>query len=148
MFIRNAWYVAAWADEIGETPLARRICNEPVVLFRDRQNRVAALLDMCCHRGAPLHMGKVVEEGLQCGYHGLIFDRSGTCVSVPGQEHILERTRVRSFPVVEQDAFVWIWMGDPAKADPYLRSCPGRTTTTRRTGRTSTRCIPSRPPPC
>ena len=117
MFIRNAWYVAAWADEIGEAPLARRICNEPVVLFRDRQNRVAALLDMCCHRGAPLHMGQVVEEGIQCGYHGLIFDRSGTCVSVPGQEHILERTRVRSFPVVEQDAFVWIWMGDPAKAD-------------------------------
>src|ERR1700720_3956488 len=34
MFIRNAWYVAAWADEIAETPLARRICNEPVVLFR------------------------------------------------------------------------------------------------------------------
>jgi phenylpropionate dioxygenase-like ring-hydroxylating dioxygenase large terminal subunit len=118
MFIRNAWYVAAWADEIAETPLARRICNEPVVLFRDQQNHIAALLDMCCHRGAPLHMGTVVEEGLQCGYHGLIFDRSGTCVRVPGQTHILERTRVRSFPVVEQDAFVWIWMGDPAKADP------------------------------
>jgi phenylpropionate dioxygenase-like ring-hydroxylating dioxygenase large terminal subunit len=62
MFIRNAWYVAAWADEIGEAPLARRICNEPVVLFRDRQNRTPALLDMCCHRGAPLHMGEVVEE--------------------------------------------------------------------------------------
>ena len=117
MFIRNAWYVAAWADEIGETPLARRICNEPVVLFRDRENCVAALLDMCCHRGAPLHMGQVVDQGLQCGYHGLIFDRSGTCVHVPGQEHIPERTRIRSFPVVEQDAFIWIWMGDPAKAD-------------------------------
>src|SRR4051794_26083215 len=117
MFIRNAWYVAAWADEIGEVPLARRICNESIVLFRDRQNRVAALLDMCCHRGAPLHMGQVVEEGIQCGYHGLVFDRAGTCVRVPGQELILERTRVRSFPVVEQDAFVWIWMGDPAKAD-------------------------------
>ena len=117
MFIRNAWYVAAWADEIGETPLARRICNEPVVLFRDQQNRVAALHDMCCHRGAPLHMGMVVEQGLRCGYHGLVFDTSGACVRVPGQDLILERTRVRSFPVVEQDAFVWIWMGDPARAD-------------------------------
>jgi phenylpropionate dioxygenase-like ring-hydroxylating dioxygenase large terminal subunit len=46
MFIRNAWYIAAWADEIGETPLARRICNEPVVLYRDQQNCVAALHDM------------------------------------------------------------------------------------------------------
>ena len=118
MFVRNAWYVAAWADEIGEAPLARRILNEPVVLYRDRQGRAAALLDMCCHRGAPLHLGKVVEQGLECGYHGLIFDRSGACVRVPGQDHILERSRVRSFPVVEQDAFLWIWMGDPAQADP------------------------------
>jgi phenylpropionate dioxygenase-like ring-hydroxylating dioxygenase large terminal subunit len=54
MFIRNAWYVAAWADEISQTPLARRICNEPIVLYRDHQNRAAALIDMCCHRGAPL----------------------------------------------------------------------------------------------
>ena len=37
--------------------------------------------------------------------------------------------------------FVWIWMGDPAKAD-RRRSCRGRTTTTRRTGRTSTTMYP------
>jgi vanillate O-demethylase monooxygenase subunit len=118
MFIRNAWYVAAWADEIGEAPLARRICNQPVVLFRDREGDAAALLDMCCHRGAPLHMGKIVAQGLQCGYHGLVFDRSGVCVEVPGQDRIAERTQVRAFPVVEQDALVWIWMGEAAKADP------------------------------
>ena len=118
MFIRNAWYVAAWADEVSETPLARRICNEPVVLFRDKQNRAAALLDMCCHRGAPLSIGKVTEQGIECGYHGLTFDGSGACVRIPGQDRIPERARVRSFPMVEQDAFLWIWMGDPAKADP------------------------------
>jgi phenylpropionate dioxygenase-like ring-hydroxylating dioxygenase large terminal subunit len=116
--IRNAWYVAAWADEIGDKPFARRICNEPIVLFRDAAGTPAALLDMCCHRGAPLHMGKVVEQGIECGYHGLTFDRSGACVRIPGQDRIPERARVRSFPVIEQDAFLWIWMGDPAKADP------------------------------
>ena len=67
MLLRDAWYIAAWADEIGGQPLARRICNEPVVLFRDGTGRAAALADRCCHRGAPLHMGAVVEEGLQCG---------------------------------------------------------------------------------
>ena len=148
MFIRNAWYVAAWADEIGETPLARRICNEPVVLFRDRQNRVAALLDMCCHRGAPLHMGKVVEEGLQCGYHGLIFDRSGACVRVPGQDahpgtHPRAQLSRGGAGCVRVDLD-----GRSGQGRCIRRSCPGRTTTTRRTGRTSTRCIPSRPPPC
>ena len=44
MFIRNAWYVAAWADEIAGTPMARRICNEPVVLYRDAEGHAAALL--------------------------------------------------------------------------------------------------------
>jgi phenylpropionate dioxygenase-like ring-hydroxylating dioxygenase large terminal subunit len=117
MLIRNAWYVAAWADEIGQAPLARRICNQPVVLFRDSKGHVAALRDMCCHRGAPLHMGKVVELGLECGYHGLTFDRTGCCVRIPGQDRIPDRARVPSYPVVERDAFLWIWMGDPAMAD-------------------------------
>jgi len=118
MFIRNAWYVAAWADELADKPLARRLLNEPVVLFRDAAGNAAALADMCCHRGAPLHMGRVVGQGLECGYHGLTFDASGRCVRIPGQDNIPDRARVRSYPVVEQDAFVWIWMGDPAKADP------------------------------
>ena len=120
MLIRNAWYVAAWADEVADRPLARRICNEPVVLFRDREGHAHALIDMCCHRGAPLSLGAVTERGLQCGYHGLTFDGAGACVAIPGQSHIPERARVRAFPLVERDAMLWIWPGDPARADPTL----------------------------
>ena len=58
MFIKNAWYVAAWADEVTDKPLARRILDQPVVLFRDAPDARAALADMCCHRGAPLSCGK------------------------------------------------------------------------------------------
>src|SRR5947208_1649529 len=57
MLLHNAWYIAAWADELGTQPVARRICNEPIVLFRDNQHRAAALTDRCCHRAAPLHLG-------------------------------------------------------------------------------------------
>jgi phenylpropionate dioxygenase-like ring-hydroxylating dioxygenase large terminal subunit len=117
MFIRDAWYTAAWIDEIGRQPLARRICDEPIVFFRDRQDRIAALEDRCCHRSAPLHFGQVVEQGLQCGYHGLVFDHTGRCVSIPAQDQIPERAKVRSYPVVQKDQLLWIWMGDPAKAD-------------------------------
>ncbi len=117
MLLRNAWYIAAWADEVGGEPLARRICDQPVVLFRDRTGRVAALTDRCCHRAAPLYRGSVVEQGLQCGYHGLIFDGSGRCVHIPGQARIPADAAVRSYPVVEKDQLVWLWAGDPAKAD-------------------------------
>jgi phenylpropionate dioxygenase-like ring-hydroxylating dioxygenase large terminal subunit len=118
MFVRNAWYVAAWADDIAAAPVARRILDEPVVLYRDADGHPAALVDMCCHRGAPLSRGKIVESGLECGYHGMIYGSDGACVHIPGQVHIPAKARVRSYPLVEKDALLWIWMGDPAAADP------------------------------
>ncbi|MEL0020472.1 MAG: aromatic ring-hydroxylating dioxygenase subunit alpha [Rickettsiales bacterium] len=116
-FIRNAWYIAAWAEEIEAGPLARTIMNQPMVIFRDADGKVGALEDRCCHRGAPLTHGRVVDEGIQCGYHGLIFDTQGTCVVVPGQKNIPPAARVRSYPLVERNEILWIWMGDPARAD-------------------------------
>ena len=116
-FLRNAWYVACWPDEIDTGVLPRVIMNEPLVLFRDASGRARALEDRCCHRAAPLSCGKLVETGLQCGYHGLVFDGSGKCVEIPGQASVPPMAGVRSFPVVERNRIVWIWMGDPALAD-------------------------------
>lgn len=117
MFVRNAWYVAAWETEIGDAPLARTILCEPVVMFRTAGG-VVALEDRCCHRALPLSMGQVVDERIQCGYHGLEFDASGACVKVPGQSKIPPGAQVKSYPVVQRYGWVWIWTGDPARADP------------------------------
>ena len=119
MFIRNDWHIAAWTHEVaGAKPLARTICNDKIALFRDANGKAAALEDRCAHRGAPLSCGEMVPEGLQCGYHGLVFNGGGQCVYIPGQTNIPPRAQVKSYPLVEQDEFLWIWMGDPAKADP------------------------------
>ena len=130
MFVRNAWYIAAWGDELGDTPLARRICNDPIVLFRDRSGRAAALADRCCHRSAPLSLGTVVEDGIQCGYHGLIIDGAGKCVTVPGQRLIPGRgDACAAIRWSRRTSFLWIWMGDPALADPARSSISPITTT-------------------
>jgi len=50
MFLRNAWYVAAWDYELGHEPLARTLLNEPVVLFRAQDGSPIVLEDRCCHR--------------------------------------------------------------------------------------------------
>jgi len=116
-FLRNAWYVAAWDHELGKGILARTIMNEPIAIFRDAEGRVGAVEDRCCHRGAALTDGKVVENGLQCGYHGLVFDVKGKCVEIPGQDTIPPMANVKYYPVVEKQEAIWIWMGDPALAD-------------------------------
>ena len=122
MFIKNDWYIAAWGSELGSEPgakpIGRKILNEDIVLFRDQDGKVAALENRCTHRGVPLSCGEIVDKGIQCGYHGLIFNRTGACVEVPGQTVIPPRAKIRSYPLVEKDQFCWIWMGDPAKADP------------------------------
>ena len=61
--------------------------------------------------------GEVVPRGIQCGYHGLVFDSSGKCVLVPGDHKVPPGAQVRAYPAVERDALVWVWMGDPEKAD-------------------------------
>jgi vanillate O-demethylase monooxygenase subunit len=120
MFVRNVWYIASWADELGEAPVARRICNEPIVLFRDKAGTAAAIADRCCHRATPLSLGEVVDGGLQCGYHGMVFDKTGACVLIPGQDHIPANARVPAYPVVERDNLIWVWIGEAEKADPSL----------------------------
>ncbi len=119
MFLRNAWYVAAWADEVvADRPFGRTLLDEPVVLFREAGGAPVALEDRCCHRHYPLSRGRMVDGALECGYHGLTFDGTGKCIRIPAQTAIPESACVRRYPVVERNKWIWIWMGDPALADP------------------------------
>jgi len=120
MFVRNAWYVAAWDHEVTRTMRRRILLDEPVLLFRKDDGTPVALEDRCCHRQAQLSMGKLVGNIVQCPYHGLQFDTSGKCVKVPSQDMVPASARIRSYPVVERNQWIWIWMGDPAKANPAL----------------------------
>lgn len=117
----NAWYVAGWADEVQQTPVARRLLDRDVVLFRGEDRVAAALSDMCPHRFAPLSKGQVHGDLIACPYHGLEFDRAGACVRNPsGGGQFPAGTRVRAFPLIERHRMLWIWMGDAARADPGL----------------------------
>jgi len=123
-YLRNAWYVAAWSDELAEGQLlGRTILKEPIVVYRTATGAVAALEDRCSHRFAPLRMGKVVKgDRVQCAYHGLEFDGSGACVLNPhGNKHIPPRAGIRSYLVTEKHKAIWIWMGDKA---PDLSKVP------------------------
>ncbi len=120
MFLRNSWYVAAWSRELSQRPLGRIFLGEPVVLFRTSHGEPVGLEDRCCHRQLPLSMGRAEGDNLRCGYHGLLFGKDGKCIEIPGQESIPPQARVRAYPLLEKYNWVWIWMGDPAKADAAL----------------------------
>ncbi|MGH7907423.1 MAG: Rieske 2Fe-2S domain-containing protein [Candidatus Binataceae bacterium] len=118
MFMQNAWYAAAWGHELGRNPLARRICDHPIVMYRLENGAPCALEDLCCHRLLPLSHGRLEGDLLVCGYHGLSFDKTGQCVLVPSQNKLNRNLRVRNYPIVERHRLLWLWIGDPALADP------------------------------
>ncbi|RII83545.1 aromatic ring-hydroxylating dioxygenase subunit alpha [Neopusillimonas maritima] len=120
MFIKNGWYAAAWADEIGHHLVQKWITGEPVVLYRTQAGEVVALHDRCPHRRASLSKGNLVGDDVQCAYHGITFDCQGNCVRVPGQEKVPSALSLRRYKVVEKWQWIWIWMGQPDEADESL----------------------------
>jgi vanillate O-demethylase monooxygenase subunit len=139
MFLKRCWYVACWSHELDDAALvARTVLGEPLLLYRSEAGAAVVLQDRCCHRGAPLSLGRREGDCVRCLYHGLKFEPGGRCIEIPGQDAVPAKARVRSFPAVERSRWVWVWLGDPAEADPaqipdthwlddpQWRSLPGR----------------------
>lgn len=124
MFVRNAWYCAGWDNEFSQgrdAIIPRKIANERLVLWRRPSGPVVAYEDRCPHRQAALSLGRKEGDSLRCLYHGMRYDAAdGKCVEIPGQSTIPDKACLRPYPVVEKNNWIWVWMGDPAKADPGL----------------------------
>lgn len=121
MYLKNAWYVAAWSKELGQDLITRTICELPVLLYRKENGDPVAMGNLCAHRFAPLHMGKRIGDTVQCGYHGMVFGENGKCVLNPHHGGVIAPAmKVPSYPVVEQNNFIWLWTGDEETADPAL----------------------------
>ncbi len=118
-FMRRYWIPAAFSQQVEDndgTPVRVKLLCENLVLFRDTQGRLGLLEEACPHRTASLYYGRNEESGLRCVYHGLKFDVDGKCTDapcVPGDSNVLQRLKVKSYPVIERGDLVWAYMGPP-----------------------------------
>jgi phenylpropionate dioxygenase-like ring-hydroxylating dioxygenase large terminal subunit len=120
-YVRNAWYVAGWSHELeAGKPFPAFILDEPIVIYRSESGRLVALEDRCVHRLAPLSLGRCEGDRLRCMYHGMLYDPDGKVAEIPGQELVPKQARVRSYPIADRHDWIWVWMGDPARADEAL----------------------------
>ena len=119
-FLRNTWYCAGWAYELEETGhFARKLLGESVLVMRKQDGSVAAVGNVCPHRFAPLHKGIREGDSFACPYHGLVFNSEGKCTHNPNKGGVIpEAAKVPSYPLVERWGALWIWMGDPERANP------------------------------
>ena len=119
--LREYWYAACAAKRLRSKPIAVRVLDLELAVFRDGSGRPHAVVDRCCHRGVRLSSGRVVDGNIQCPYHGWQYDGSGTCVvvpSLPEERQTPGGLGVGALPCIERDGYVWVWPGEgePAPA--------------------------------
>ncbi len=119
--LREYWYPALPAKDVGwKEPVGLKLLGTDVVLIRDAEGQVQALLDVCPHRAAALSWGDCFWRGtVSCAYHGATFNGEGECVAFVTEgpdSKMVGRLKVRTFPTRTLKGLVFIWMGDGAPA--------------------------------
>jgi len=90
--LARGWHVVAHADEIAAkesalpVTLLPGVLDEPLVVTRDRKERVHCLSNVCTHRGNVVCGEAGAAKLLQCGYHGRTFRLDGELLGAPGFE--------------------------------------------------------------
>jgi len=104
----------------GRKRRAETVAGEKIVFFRDHAGDVAALRDVCPHRGVALSKGRVMKDGtLECPFHGWRFGKGGACTVIPlNDERYTANARMQavSFPTREAGGLIWLYTAPVAQA--------------------------------
>jgi len=114
--IYNQWYVILESSEVkSKKPIKITRLNETMVVWRDESGKVCCIADRCCHRGASLSCGKLIDGKLECAFHGFLFDGEGKVKLIPANGKnatIPESQKVNAYITYEKYDLIWIWYGD------------------------------------
>lgn len=115
----NNWYIACLSSELTNKPLECVIYDKKLVLYRNENKKAVCLLNKCLHRHSELSSGEVLEGKLVCPYHGWSYNSEGIVTSIPseGPEMIKGKRCQKTFPIVERDGVIWVWMGKAEDKD-------------------------------
>jgi choline monooxygenase len=108
----GSWQFIPDADKVKETNsaypfiLLENYLDEPLVLTKDKENKIRCLSNVCTHRGNLLVYEPCKLHALVCKYHGRRFSHDGKFISMP------EFKEVENFPTKEDDLhelslFLW-----------------------------------------
>ncbi len=120
-FVLDIWYFAGLSTDVKSGEMVRRkIADEPINLGRDETGKVFAMRDVCPHRAAPLSAGCIKSNTVECPYHGWRFGiEDGVLQDIPslceGQDIAVEKIAVRTFPVREEGALIWVYIASAKK---------------------------------
>jgi phenylpropionate dioxygenase-like ring-hydroxylating dioxygenase large terminal subunit len=122
--IPNQWYVILESREIKKgKPVGFTRLGEKMVAWRLADGKIVVQADLCPHRGAALHQGKINNGNIICPFHGFEFDPRGTCKLIPanGKKSVPPKIfQVKTYPARERHGYIFIWWGEAREEYPPL----------------------------
>jgi phenylpropionate dioxygenase-like ring-hydroxylating dioxygenase large terminal subunit len=115
----TGWFQVRWSADVavGDV-LPLRYFGRELVCFRTPDGKAHVLDAHCQHLGANLAFGGcVVEDGIQCPFHGWVWSGEGRNVHIPYESRPNRGRRVRAYPVVERNDSIYVWH-DAEDRDP------------------------------
>ncbi len=128
--LMDVWYAGAMSSQVQVGKMySQVILGQPVVFYRDSKGQAHALRNICPHRGIPFSYGRVVDDQVECPYHGWKFNCEGTCTEIPSllpdQGVEPAKIKVKTYPVLERAGLVWIYLDrSPRSMDPAQVPAP------------------------
>ena len=115
--LRSCWHPVCRSTDVADGAVVPvRLLGEAWAVARI-DGVLAAFVDRCPHRMAPLSAGTVVDAALQCAYHGYRFGADGRCVAIPAlgeNAHIPPRAALTmASAVTERYGLVWMAIDPP-----------------------------------
>lgn len=92
-----------------DKPIGLKVLQKNIVVWRSAKN-IHVMEDRCPHRNAKLSVGKLLEDKIECGYHGWQFGTKGTCVVVPqakDNQRIPKSCSIQSFPSLIKNGILY-----------------------------------------
>jgi phenylpropionate dioxygenase-like ring-hydroxylating dioxygenase large terminal subunit len=122
--IRDQWYVVLQSRELKKgKPVGVTRMGEKMVFWRDSHGSPVCQADFCPHRGVALSLGCLMEDRIQCPFHGFEYDSTGKCTLVPanGRAAVVPKAlQVVTYPAREAHGYIYIWWGEEKESYPEL----------------------------
>ncbi|MBV9191320.1 MAG: Rieske 2Fe-2S domain-containing protein, partial [Betaproteobacteria bacterium] len=129
--LENDWHPVSDSAALAGNLLGVSLLGRSIVLWRSGNGAIHAWDDRCPHRGTRLSIGRIVNDTVECAYHGWRFASDARCILVASQpdDKPPPNAVVRSYRVEERYGLVWVCVGDPTLGvlpfpeadDPNLR---------------------------
>ena len=107
----SGWFAVAETPDIavGDAKAAYYF-DSHLVVWRDETGEPHVQDAFCPHLGAHLGHGAWIENcEIVCPFHGWKFDGEGANTNIPYSERINRSAKIRTYPVLERNGFIYAW---------------------------------------